>query len=156
MRARTLAAVALLVILPAKARAQDDTRAALAKTFGEVATFLEKSAELVDDAKYSQRPTASVRTYLQLIAHVADGNRWYCTGATTGKMPQWSDATEKTAKTKAEVVKALKDSNAACRAAYSAAGSSVAPLIENIGHANLHYGNVITYLRVMGLTPPSS
>lgn len=32
----------------------------------------------------------------------------------------------------------------------------IAPLIENIGHSNLHYGNAITYMRMMGLVPPSS
>jgi uncharacterized damage-inducible protein DinB len=30
------------------------------------------------------------------------------------------------------------------------------PLLQNISHSSLHYGNMITYLRMMGLTPPSS
>ena len=30
------------------------------------------------------------------------------------------------------------------------------PRVENIGHSSLHYGNLITYLRMMGLVPPSS
>ena len=30
------------------------------------------------------------------------------------------------------------------------------PLMANITHANLHYGNVITYMRMLGLVPPSS
>ena len=30
------------------------------------------------------------------------------------------------------------------------------PLIQNLGHTNLHYGNLITYMRMLGLVPPSS
>ena len=49
----------------------------------------------------------------------------------------------------------LKQSVVGCAGAYSATGQ-VGPLISNIGHTNLHYGNIITYLRMMGMVPPSS
>ena len=29
-------------------------------------------------------------------------------------------------------------------------------LVQNIGHNNEHYGNIVTYLRMKGLVPPSS
>jgi uncharacterized damage-inducible protein DinB len=29
-------------------------------------------------------------------------------------------------------------------------------LILNIGHNNEHYGNIVTYMRLKGLVPPSS
>jgi hypothetical protein len=44
-----------------------------------------------------------------------------------------------------------------CTAAHTAANTArVAPLIANYGHASLHYGNMITYLRMTGIKPPSS
>lgn len=49
----------------------------------------------------------------------------------------------------------LKQSVDACTAAY-AGTPSIAPALGNIGHTNLHYGNIITYMRMLGLTPPSS
>ena len=55
---------------------------------------------------------------------------------------------------KATVVAALKQAQASCTAAYGS--GQIAPLIENVAHSSLHYGNVITYMRMMGLVPPSS
>ena len=34
--------------------------------------------------------------------------------------------------------------------------TQIGPLTENFGHTNLHYGNMITYIRMLGLKPPSS
>ena len=44
---------------------------------------------------------------------------------------------------------------AACSAQYNGNGQP-GPLIDNVAHTSLHYGNVITYMRLLGLTPPSS
>jgi hypothetical protein len=43
-----------------------------------------------------------------------------------------------------------------CNAAYSSGNAQLRPLFTNIGHTSLHYGNIITYMRMMGLKPPSS
>jgi hypothetical protein len=94
-----------------------------------------------------------VRTYGQLIAHIADSYNYYCAAARDGKA-QWSDATEKGALDKATLVQKLKQATSACEAVYGA--SQTPPLIMNIAHTNLHYGNIITYMRMMGMTPPSS
>jgi hypothetical protein len=76
-------------------------------------------------------------------------------GVSGGGKVQWSDAIEKGAADKATLTLKLKQATDACNSVYGGA-AQVAPLIENIEHTNLHYGNVITYLRMMGLTPPSS
>jgi hypothetical protein len=68
---------------------------------------------------------------------------------------EWSDAIEKGRTDKATLVQTLRQATEACNAAY-AGGGQVRALIDNIGHTNLHYGNLITYLRMLGLTPPSS
>jgi hypothetical protein len=42
-----------------------------------------------------------------------------------------------------------------CNNAYSS-GTQLRPLFSNVGHTNPHYGNIITYMRMLGLKPPSS
>jgi uncharacterized damage-inducible protein DinB len=122
--------------------------------FTEVSGWVTKAAELVPPDKYSYRPVASVRTFGQQIAHIADAYTYYCATA-AGRKVQWLDAIEKGSTDKAALVQKLKQSTDACSGAYVAA-SQVAPLMANIAHTNLHYGNIITYLRMMGLVPPSS
>jgi uncharacterized damage-inducible protein DinB len=120
--------------------------------FVEVSDWITKAAAAVPAERYSYRPTASVRTFGQLIAHITDGHLYYC-GRAARQRVEWTDATEKGATDKATVTKKLKESIDACLAA-SAHGTP--PLVANIAHSNLHYGNIITYMRMMGLVPPSS
>lgn len=131
----------------------DDVPSLLKGGFAEVNGWIMKSAELVPADKYTYTPVATVRSFGQLVAHVADGYNWYCANA-SGKKTEWSDAVEKGQTDKATVVASLKKASDACAAA-TARGQTM-QLMQNIGHANLHYGNIITYLRMMGLTPPSS
>ena len=104
--------------------------------------------------KYSYRPTESVRTFGQLIGHVADAYNYFCARA-AGQNVQWADPIEKGNTDKATIVPKLKQSLATCTTAYGGA-NQVGPLVDNVAHTNLHYGNVITYMRMMGLVPPSS
>jgi uncharacterized damage-inducible protein DinB len=132
----------------------NDTAAALRKNFNQVNGWVTKAAELVPADKYNFQPTKSVRTFGQLVAHVADSYQYYCASA-TGQKAQWSDAIEKGSVDKATLVQKLKELSNTCNAAYGANGQASA-LIENIGHTNLHYGNMITYLRLLGMRPPSN
>jgi uncharacterized damage-inducible protein DinB len=131
----------------------NDPRVLLHGGLREVGTFVEKSADLVPADKYTYKPTASVRTFGQLVAHVADGMNWYCANA-TGKKTEWSDAVEKGPTDKATVTAALKKAHSNCHSVTNT--GQLKELMQNIGHTNLHYGNVITYMRMMGLVPPSS
>ena len=124
-----------------------DAGAALRRGFVELSGWISRAAELVPAEKYGYKPTASVRTFGQLVGHVADGSNYYCSRA-AGKSVEWSDATEKRVTTKQAL--------AACQAVYDGGGGQVAPMLENIGHSSLHYGNLITYIRMLGLVPPSS
>jgi hypothetical protein len=95
-----------------------------------------------------------VRTFAQLIGHIADSHRWYCANA-AGRNTEWSDATEKGSSDKAALAQKLKESIDACNAVYAGTGRTK-DLMANIAHTSLHYGNIITYMRMMGLVPPSS
>jgi len=131
-----------------------DPAGPLRKSFGEVSGWVSKAAELVPADKYNYRPAQSVRTFGQLIGHIADAYNYYCSRA-TGRSSEWSDAIEKGGTDKATLAPKLKQSLEACTAAYGSPGQ-IGPLIENVGHTNLHYGNIITYMRMLGMVPPSS
>jgi uncharacterized damage-inducible protein DinB len=127
----------------------------LRKSFDTVHEAVARSAEMVPANKYTYKPVATVRTFGELVAHVADSYLYYCTYA-SGRKVEWSDAIEKGKTDKATITQKLKESREACTAAYANNASRVGGLINNVAHTNLHYGNVITYLRMMGLVPPSS
>src|SRR3954471_25004382 len=52
--------------------------------FGEVSGWLTKSADLVPAEKYTYKPVNTVRSYGELIAHVADWMNWFCGSAKAG------------------------------------------------------------------------
>ena len=142
--------------LPAQAQQPPTPAAAVKAGFDEVAGWLAKSADLVPAGKYSYKPVNTVRSFGEVLAHAADGMNWYCGSAKAGKDLAWSDAIEKGGTAKAQVVEALKKATADCAAVYASPTPRIDKLMGNVAHLNLHYGNVITYLRMMGLKPPSS
>lgn len=157
MRRQLLCAM-LGLIAPGLAVAQqpaaNDAAATARRAFQEVSVNVSKAADMVPADKYNYRPAPTVRTFAQQIGHIADSHNYYCARA-AGKNVEWADAIEKGPQDKATLVQKLKASNDACTAAYAGAGQ-FNPLIDNVGHTNLHYGNIITYLRMLGMVPPSS
>ena len=134
---------------------------------------IKESAEQMPEANYAFKPVDTVRTFGQILAHVAGANYVFCSAAKGEKSPAAEGDFEKTATTKAAISKALNDSLTYCDGAYAAltdagAGKMVkAPfgsgeqartevLVANIGHDNEHYGNLVTYFRIKGMVPPSS
>lgn len=154
------AIVTLLLVVPDGARAQaaqppnllDATRAG----FVEVADWIVRAAESVPEDRYGFQPTDGVRTFAQLVGHVADGNNWFCARA-VGRPIEWAETVAQSGAGKAELIAELKKSIAACTAAHTSANEARGqPLVANFGHTSLHYGNMVTYLRMLGITPPSS
>ncbi len=105
----------------------------------------------------------------QLFAHVADGQYEFCGVAAEGKSV--SKDIEKTLKTKAEIVPAVKEAFAYCDATYAKMTDANAPemvsffgmritklgaLDFNTAHTMERYGNLVTYMRLKGIVPPSS
>ncbi|HZI27835.1 MAG TPA: DinB family protein [Gemmatimonadaceae bacterium] len=158
MKTNLLAAFCGLVLFATSSPAQSggpNVLEGLRGGFDEVHTAVSKSVDLVPADKYTYRPVATVRTFGELVAHVADSYAWYCSRA-SGRDVQWSDAIEKGKTDKATVTQKLRESLAVCTAAYGNGSSNLGGLMANIAHTNLHYGNIITYLRMLGLVPPSS
>ena len=128
-----------------------------------------RSAEKMPEENYAFKPTPEVRSFGQLMGHVADSQYLFCS-AVLGK-PNPAPGIEKSKTTKADLVQAVKDAFAFCDPAYDGltdaqAGApvkffggdqaKVTVLAFNTAHDNEHYGNIVTYLRMKGLVPPSS
>jgi uncharacterized damage-inducible protein DinB len=146
---------------------------ALKKAWDDAKGNMKASADQMPEADYAFRPVEQVRTFGQILAHVAGANYVFCSAARAEKSPFTEEHFETNAKTKAAIVKALNDSIAYCDAAYTGltdtkAAESVAmpfgmgnaarasALMGNTGHLQEHYGNLVTYFRVKGMVPPSS
>jgi len=135
----------------------------------EVENYLVRSAEQMPESLYAFKPTPEVRSFGQILAHVAGSQFTYCSSI-LGEPARDESSVENTAKTKADIVKALKASNDYCARAYAIAdadgnatinlfgqsSTKLGALINNVGHDMEHYGNLVTYFRIKGMTPPSS
>ena len=132
-----------------------------------------ESATLMTEADYGFRPVESVRTFAQMLTHLAGANYVFCAAARGEKAPHAEDAFENKVTARAEIITVLNESLAYCDAAFAAAtdrslaesvaqpfgggqGARAAALVGNIGHLNEHYGNLVTYFRIKGIVPPSS
>lgn len=139
----------------AQAAQPADAATELRKGFTEVSVWVTQAAELVPEDKYNYRPVDSVRTFGQLVAHITDSYVFFCARG-SGNNVEWSDAIEKGNSDKATLVSKLKQATDRCNEVYKGSSGRVGPLLGNVGHTSLHYGNMITYIRMMGLKPPSS
>jgi uncharacterized damage-inducible protein DinB len=155
--ALTLVVVGVAAASPAAGQhaAHDDPAAAMRGGFAEVSDWVTRAAELVPAERYGYRPVETVRTFGQLVGHLADSYHYYCSRA-GGRNVEWADPVEKGSQDKAVLMGKLRDATDACTAVYAAGGRQARELLANVGHTNLHYGNMVTYLRMMGLVPPSS
>ncbi len=137
--------------------------------WGGVKDYIVRAAEKMPAEKYSFQPTDSVMTFAQMMGHIADSNYYFCATA-LGDKPPASDV-RKNMSTKEEILPALKASVAYCDKAYAAlTDASAADKVKffggehtraavfmiHFGHAYEHYGNLVTYMRMNGLVPPSS
>ena len=132
-----------------------DISSEVRKGFNEVNDWVMKAAEAVPADKYNYRPVDTVRTFGQQIAHITDSYNYFCANAAGNKV-EWSEAVEKGTTDKDTLLPKLKEAVGKCNAAYGSGNAQLRPLFINVSHTSLHYGNIITYMRMMGLKPPSS
>jgi uncharacterized damage-inducible protein DinB len=128
------------------------------------------SAAALPEADYGFKPVPTVRTFGQILGHLVNEHYAMCSGVKGEKNPFEKTDYEKTA-SKAELVAALSASIAYCDAVYAAMTdgaafgtlelfgqkySKLGVLQLNATHDSEHYGNLMTYLRMKGIVPPSS
>ena len=128
------------------------------------------SAAALPEADYGFKPAPTVRTFGQILGHLVNEHYAMCSGVKGEKNPHEATDYEKTA-SKADLTTALAASIAYCDAVYAAMTdgaafgtvelfgqkySKLGVLQLNATHDSEHYGNLITYLRIKGIVPPSS
>lgn len=130
--------------------------------------YILAAAEQVPEKDYAFRPTHDVRTFGEMIGHVAAAQAMICAAALGEKAGE--EDFEKTAKTKAALIAALKTTTQYCQRAYAQVDAATAAsttlfgntmprmnaLALNAAHNAEHYGNLVTYMRIRGMVPPSS
>jgi uncharacterized damage-inducible protein DinB len=136
--------------------------------YAEVKDSVLRTAQKIPADLYSYQPTPEVRTFAQLLGHEADGQYEFCS-AVTGKPVNKN--IEKTVKNKEGIIAALKDAFAYCDGAFATMTEADAVTVVNMfgqkitkvgamdantSHTNEHYGNLVTYMRLKGIVPPSS
>ena len=173
---RVLSLLILFALATAPAFAQGGASPANPLTQGSkgayetVKGYLTKAAEQVPENLYGYKATPDVRSLGQLLAHVADANYMIC-GAAAGERAPGGDI-EKTKTTKAEIGAGLAASFAYCDKVWAATtdASAATPvkmpfgptmprlsaLAFNTSHDFEHYGNIVTYMRLNKMVPPSS
>jgi uncharacterized damage-inducible protein DinB len=173
MKKASLVLAAFVVAAPALAQGMKAAPAAgmvgaLKTSFDAVGGYIVRSAEEAPEADFAFKPTPEVRSFGQILGHVADANNSIC-AAVLGQ-PNPAPGIEKGKTSKADLVAALQASYAYCAQAYAMPDAEAGRTIKLFGHerprfagllANLthnweHYGNLVTYLRLKGMVPPSS
>jgi len=128
-----------------------------------------RAAEVMPEEGYQFKPVDTVRTFGQILGHIADSQYYFCSIVLGGQHP--SPRVEKTRTTKAELIAALKDAFAyGDRAHAGLTDAAAAEMVKLMGndapklgvlttnslHTVEHCGNLVTYLRMKGLVPPTS
>jgi len=137
--------------------------------YARVKDILMKSAEKMPEESYGFRPVDTVRSYGQIVGHVADAQYLFCSIALGEKNPGLD--IEHTKNAKADLIAALNAAFAYCDKAYNTMTDASATqtiklfgndaprlsaLTVNNMHDLEHYGNLITYMRMKNIVPPSS
>ena len=162
--------IALFLAVAGAACAQSASVAGDVKlTYQQVKGYILKAADLMSEENYSFKPTPEVRSFGQLLGHIADAQYAFCASA-MGAAPE-PRGIEKSKTSKADLTAALKEAFAYCDGAYEKMTDANASetvklfgrdrtragaLAFNNAHDYEHYGNIVTYMRLKGMVPPST
>ncbi len=171
MTKRTLiAAIAVVLAAPLSLSAQNPLVQSLKGLFDITKTNIMATAEILDDEMYTFRPTDEVRSAGQILAHIADWQFNLCATAAGETNPR-PENFEETRTHKAEIIDALELGFAYCERVFAqttderavaatdlfGSPNTVAGVLAfNSVHNYEHYGNLVTYMRIKGIVPPSS
>ena len=167
-----LAAAVVALFVPTSALAQSNPFTDAAKAqLEQIKSNVIRTAEKVPEDLYAFKPTPEVRSLGQLLAHIADGNFGICGAGSTMKPPMSGVEKSTGGNGKAAIQKALAASFEFCESAWASMDNTRSPevvktflgtqprfstLTFNTSHVWEHYGNLVTYMRLKGIVPPSS
>ena len=158
-----------LLAVPVALAQENPLSTAHRSTYGGLKKLILRSAELMPEEAYGFKPVEAVRTFGQIIGHIADAQYTFCSIALTEKNP--APKIEKNKSSKADLIASLKESFIYCDKSYDGMTDQAATelvrmmggdtpkfnvLTVNIAHSTEHYGNLVTYLRMKDIVPPTS
>jgi uncharacterized damage-inducible protein DinB len=123
-----------------------------------------KAANEMPESKYSYRPSKDVRSFAEILNHVADISYILCSNVKGEPNPSTAAATA----SKTEIMARLKGAFNYCDGVSSgftdahlndpadfwgSKTNKMFVLTQVANHDALHYGNLVTYLRLNGLEP---
>jgi uncharacterized damage-inducible protein DinB len=157
----------------AQAQTANPLSAGAKRTYDITKGYLTRAAEKMPEENYSFKPTPDIRSFGQLVGHVADASFGFCSAVAGEKPPMggFDGSLEKSKTSKADLQKALADAFAYCDKVYASMTDSggtamvkgfwgelpkLSVLDFNTAHNFEHYGNIVTYMRLKNIVPPSS
>ena len=164
-----LASPSAVLAQAAQNTASDPVANSARPLYQQAKAYLLQAAEQMPEAEYAYKPTPEVRSFGQLIGHIANAQYAIC-GAALGEQSSSKEDIEKARTTKAPLMEALRASFEVCDRAHAQADAALlqstklfgrdqtrlGALILNTAHDFEHYGNLVTYMRMKGMVPPSS
>jgi uncharacterized damage-inducible protein DinB len=185
MTVRTLASAGLILILtapflaaqtpaPAQPRPPQTYASFLQAQYASIKRYIIGAAEKMPAERYAFKPVPEVMTYAGLLGHIIDVQYSYCNAVKGGTNPATGKGLDKLTD-KAVLVPAVIEAFAYCDDAFAKLTDQnalemitvgTAPNLRQaaranqltmvIAHGNEHYGNLVTYMRIHGIVPPSS
>ncbi|MDZ7781196.1 MAG: DinB family protein [Gemmatimonadota bacterium] len=174
-----LAVLSVLLVTPAVVEAQmgrgpGGQRGAPAmdaarQQYEAVRDYVLQTARGLPEDLVTYRPTEEVRSFGELLGHIANASYSFCSAAVGEQSPNSTDYEAVT--DKAGLTQALEEAFSYCdrvhgelrgpRAMeevelFGQTGTRLWVLTFNATHTWEHYGNLVTYLRLNGIVPPSS
>ncbi len=155
-------------LLPVLCFAQNPMSDAWRRSYGQLQQNLTEAVEQVHEGYLDFRPTAEVRTFREMAGHILDTNNMVCAALKGEAAPP---SLEKSPMTKAELIAAVKRTNDYCDPVVKGLtdadlatsiklgpreGPKAVPVMIMLAHSALHYGNLVTYMRLRGMAPPET
>lgn len=134
----------------------------------QIAGVLKRSIDKMPEEHFGYKPVETVRSFAELASHVAESQYAFCSAAMGEKSP---GVKVPATGTKAELSAAYTLASEYCDKAYkSVTDASALEIVKvfggdmtragalqfNTAHLFEHYGNMVTYMRMKGIVPPSS
>ena len=161
--------ISLTLLAAAAANAENPISNDTKMVWGIANNDIVKAAEKMPEESYAFKPSHDVRSFAQLVGHASDAAYMFCSAANSEQKAPMNIEKEKSSK--ADLVAAAKAAVAYCNAIYSgmtdAKGAEMVKFFGgdrtrlgvlnfNNAHTMEHYGNMVTYMRIRGIVPPSS
>jgi uncharacterized damage-inducible protein DinB len=128
----------------------------------QVSDKLAALAEEISANKFDYKPAEHVRSFAEVLRHIAFWNRYVADSARGKKADDTAnELPKKEFSTKAQILDALKRSAKDAAAALKESRSGLSPettemLISFIEHNCEHYGQLVVYARLNSIVPPAS